>query len=84
MCVYVYKICEKFGGCKKSFSWLDQKVNKKINGGDAFGHNVNDFGSNLCPWLWEVAGISTPFSILIKFEATEYSIRFVFKMFEHI
>ena len=25
------KICEdKFGGCKKSFSWLGQRVNKKI------------------------------------------------------
>ena len=29
--VYVHKICEeKFGSCKKLFSWLGQKVNKKI------------------------------------------------------
>ena len=29
---YVHKIREdKFGGCKKSFSWLGQKVNKKID-----------------------------------------------------
>ena len=27
--------CEKFGGCKKSFSWLGQKVNKQI---DAYKH----------------------------------------------
>ena len=28
--VYVHKICDnKFGGCKKSFSWLGQKVNQK-------------------------------------------------------
>ena len=29
VCVYVQKVCEdKFGGCKKSFSWLGQKVNE--------------------------------------------------------
>ena len=40
MCVYVHKICEeKFGGCKKSFSWLGQKVNKKVN---VYGHDAND------------------------------------------
>ena len=32
VCVYVHKICEnKFGGCKKSFSWLGQKVNKNTS-----------------------------------------------------
>ena len=32
MCVYVHKMCEdKFGDCKKLFSWLGQKVNKKID-----------------------------------------------------
>ena len=36
VCVHVNKICEKFGGCKKSFLWLGKKVNKKINGGDAY------------------------------------------------
>ena len=51
MCVCVYKICEeKFGGCKKSFSWLGQKVNKKIDGADACGHNANESSSDLCPW----------------------------------
>ena len=35
MCVYVHKICEdRLGGSQKSFSWLGQKVNKKI---DAYG-----------------------------------------------
>ena len=30
VCVYVHKICEdKFGDCKKLFSWLGQKVNKR-------------------------------------------------------
>ena len=38
LCVYVHKICEdKFGGCKKSSSWLAQKVNKTI---DAYDHGV--------------------------------------------
>ena len=27
--VYVHKIGEKFGGCKKSLSWLDQKLKQK-------------------------------------------------------
>ena len=75
MCVYARSICDdKFGGCKKSFSWLGQKVNKKIN---AYGHDADDSGMDLCPWPQDdVAArqdISTPFSILIKFEATEYS-----------
>ena len=27
VCVYAHEICDdKFGGCKKSFSWLEQKV----------------------------------------------------------
>jgi len=40
VCAYERKICDdKFGGCKKSFSWLGQKVNKKINVIDA-----NDMG----------------------------------------
>ena len=35
VCVNVHKICDdKFGSCKKSFPWLGQKVNKKI---DAYG-----------------------------------------------
>ena len=30
VCAYVHKICEDtFGDCKKSFSWLGQKVIKK-------------------------------------------------------
>ena len=46
VCVYAHKICEKFDGCKKSFSWFGQKVNKKI---DAYGHDASDFGSDLEP-----------------------------------
>ena len=34
----------KFGGCKKYFSWLGQKVNKTI---DAYGHDADDFGTDL-------------------------------------
>ena len=30
VCIFIHKMCEdKFGGCKKSFSWVGQKVNKK-------------------------------------------------------
>ena len=36
-------------GCKKSFSWLGKKVNKKIDGGDAYGHDADDSSSDLCP-----------------------------------
>ena len=65
--VCVHKICDdKFGGCKKSFSWLAQKVNKKI---DAYGHDADDSGTVLSPWLQDDAAsrqdISTPFSIRI-------------------
>ena len=46
MCVYVHKICnDNFDGSKKSFSWLGQKVNKKI---DAYGHDTHDSGMDLC------------------------------------
>ena len=71
VCVYVHKICEdKFGSCKTSFSWLGQKVNKKI---DAYGHNA-EILSRTCP-RHDAASrqdIITPFSILIEYEATEY------------
>ena len=72
--VYVHKICDdKFAGCKKLFSWLGQRVNKKIN---VYGHDA-DSGTDLCPWPRDDAAsrqdISTPFSILIEFEATECS-----------
>ena len=71
----MYKICDdNLGGCKKSFSWLDQKLNKSI---DAYGHDVDDSGPGLCPWQRDDAAsrqnIPTPFSILVEFEATEYS-----------
>ena len=49
-CVYVHKICEKFGSCKKSFLWFGQKVNKKIDRGDAYGHDADESGLDLCPW----------------------------------
>ena len=70
MCVYVHKICEdKFGGCKKSFSCLGQKVNKNIN---AYGHNA-ETPAWTCPRddTTSLQDISTPYSILIKF-VTEY------------
>ena len=72
---YVHKICDvKFGGCKKLFSWLGRKINKKI---DAYGNDANDSGTDLCPWSRDDAtsrqDISTPFSVLIEFETTEYS-----------
>ena len=66
MCLYVHKICDKFGDCKKSFSWLGQKVNKKID--------ADDSGTDLCPMPGDDAAslqyTSTPFSIPIEFEAT--------------
>ena len=74
---------DKFGGCKKSFSWLAQKVSKKI---DAYGDDADDFGMYLRPWPWDVVAsrqdISTPFRILIDFKASEssYSIRFIVKI----
>ena len=47
VCVYVYKICEdRFDGYKMSFSWLGQKVNKKI---DPYCHDADDSGPDLCP-----------------------------------
>ena len=62
---------------KKSFSWLRQKVNKKIDGVDVYGHNADDSSSDLCPWAQDDAmsrqHILIPINILIKFEATEYS-----------
>ena len=43
-----------------------------------YGHDADDSSTDLCPWPWDDAAsrqdISTPFSILIEFEATEYSI----------
>ena len=59
MYVHVHKIVEdSFGGCKKSFSWLGQKVNKKIN---AYGHDADDSG------MLRPSKTSTPFSILTEF-----------------
>ena len=54
VCVYIHKICEKFGCCKKSFLWLGQKVNKKI---DAQGHDANDSSSDLHSWSWDGATV---------------------------
>ena len=70
--VYVHKICnDQFGGCKKSFSWLGQKVNKTI---DAYGHDA-ETPARTCPRdnVASRQDTSTPISILIEFEATEYS-----------
>ena len=71
------------GGCKKSFSWLSQKVNKKI---DAYGHDADNSGLDLCPWPQDDAAsqqnISTVFNIQTEFEATEY--RYSIQNFEDI
>ena len=88
MCVYVHDTCEgKFAGCKKSFSWLGQKVNKII---DAYGHDADDSGMDLCPChghgmmpcpvktsrhhsVFKSNLKPLNIRIQIKFEATEYS-----------
>ena len=63
---YERKIREdKFGGCKKSFSWLRQKVYKKI---DADGRDAEDTGADLPTGCRRV-----PARHRIQFEATEYS-----------
>ena len=50
MGVYIHKICEEeFGGYRKSFSWLGQKVNKKI---DVYGHDADNSSSDLNSWPW--------------------------------
>ena len=57
--------------------------NKRI---DAYGDDADDYGTDLCPMPRDDAAsqqdTSTPFSVLIEFEATEYSysIRFVFEI----
>ena len=89
VCVYAYMICEDiFGGCKKSFSWLSQKLNKTIDGGDTFGHDADGFASDLRPWSRDDAmswqDISTPFDILIELEASEYSYSICVRNFENI
>ena len=61
----------KFGGCKESFLWLGHKVNKEA---DANGHDASDPCMDLCADdATSRQDISTPFSILIEFEATQYS-----------
>ena len=74
VCVYIHKTCEeKFGGCKKLFSWLGQKVS---NGSDPCGYDVDESGADLCPWPRDDTAsrqdISTPFNIVIEFKATEH------------
>ena len=45
VCAYEHKIYEdKFGGCKNSFSWLGQKVKKKIA---MYGRDADDPGTDL-------------------------------------
>ena len=45
VCAYERKICEdKISGCKNSFSWLGQKVNKNIA---AYGRGADDSGTDL-------------------------------------
>ena len=45
VCAYGRKTCEdKFAGCKNSFSWIGQKVNKNI---DRYGRDADDSGTDL-------------------------------------
>ena len=55
MCVYVVyfmyiKCARRSYEIKKSFSLLDQKVNKKIG---VYRHIADDCSSDLCPWPWD-------------------------------
>ena len=78
---YERKIREdKFGGCRKSFSWLGQKVNRKI---DTYSRDAKN--SRMEMPQNDVASqqdITTTSSILVEFEATEYSysIRYSFRI----
>ena len=51
-----------------------------------YGHNADDSSLDLCPWPPGDAAfqqdISTPFNILIEFEATEYSYSIRIQNFE--
>ena len=85
MFLYVHKIREeKFGGCKKSFSWLSQKVNKKID--ESCMATMLVTLAQTCPWddTTHRQDTSTPFSILIEFEATEYLYSIYIRNFEDI
>ena len=66
--VYVHKICEdKFGGWQTTFSWLGQKVNKRI---DVYG-TMEVQNSNLKPLnirIRFVFEISSIYSIRMKFQ----------------
>ena len=70
---YVTYYMGLIGTCRKSFSWLGQKVNKKI---DVYGQDADDSGTDLCPWPRDDTvfqqDISTPISILSEFETTGY------------
>ena len=55
------------------FSWLGEKVTKKNDGGNVYGHNANDSGSHLWDDVTARQDISTPFSIVIEFKVTGYS-----------
>ena len=73
---------DKFGGCKKTFSWLGPKVNKKI---DVYGHDAYNSGTDLCPWPRDddasQQDISTPLSILVEYS---YSIFRILRIFDLI
>ena len=47
-----------------------------------YGDDTNDSGTDLWPWdnAASLQDISTPFSIVIKFEARNIRIRFVFEI----
>ena len=61
MGVYVHKICEdNFGGYHKSFSWLGEKVNKKI---DAYGTMPTQRLSKISPHGSEFEAIEYSYSI---------------------
>ena len=49
---------------------------KKIDCGDAYGHDDDDCSFDLCPWPWDDGAcrqdILKVFNIVINFEANEY------------
>ena len=76
--MYVHKLYEKFGGCKKSVSW---KVNKNINA-MILMTLTRTCGHGMTPSCRSRQDISTVFNILIKFQATDtsYSVRLILEI----
>ena len=89
MCVH--KICEdKFGGCKKSFSWLGQKVNTNIDGPTtpartcAHGHGMTPRPGTTSRHCSVFLSNMQPLNIRIRFDSYSkfrgYSIRYLIRI----